>query len=160
MRHLLLREEDILVGLEASNCKEALKKMVEFLPKWILSEAEKKRIFQLLLVREQLGTTAIGSGIALPHCFSSEVREPIMAFGVSPEGISYPSLDGRAVHFIFMLILPQTEAAEQQKRQILQNIKWFLCDRHLQEQLRTAKTAAEICHLLVPDAQHSVALEV
>lgn len=160
MRHLLLREENILAGLEALDCKEALEKIVDFLPGWILSADEKKRVFQRLLLREQLGTTAVGGGVAYPHCFSSEVHEPVMAFGVSPDGISYASLDGRAVHFIFVLILPQTEVAEQQKRQILQNIKWFLCDRNLQDRLRTAKTAVEICHLLVPDARHHVALEV
>lgn len=160
MRHPLLREENILAGLEASDCKEALEKIVGFLPEWILSAGEKKRIFQLLLLREQLGTTAVGGGVAYPHCFSSEIQEPIMAFGVSSSGISYPSLDGRAVHFIFVLILPQTETAEQQKRQILQNIKWFLRDRHLQDCLRAAKTAAEIFHLLVPDARHQVALGV
>ncbi len=156
----MLREENVLAGLEASDCKEALRKIVDFLPEWILSAGEKKRIFQLLLLREQLGTTAVGGGIAYPHCFSSEVREPIMAFGVSPGGVTYPSLDGRAVHFIFVLILPQTEAAEQQKRQILQNIKWFLCDRHLKDRLRTAKTAADICHLLAPDAQQHLAIGV
>ncbi len=160
MRHPLLREENIVPELEASDCEEALEKIVDCLPDWTLTAGEKKKIFRLLLIREQLGTTAVGGGIAYPHCFSPEVHEPIVAFGVSPSGISYPSLDGRAVHFIFMLILPRTEAAEQQKRQILQNIKWFLCDRHLQERLRTAGTASEIYHLLVPDAQRQIALGV
>lgn len=160
MSQLLLREENIFAGLEALDCKQALKKLVDFLPDWILTDGEKKKIFQSLLLREQLGTTAIGGGVAYPHCFSSEIREPIMAFGVSAEGIPYPSLDGRAVHFIFALILPQTDAAEQQKRQILQNIKWFLCDRNLQDRLRTAKTSSEIYHLLVPDAQPHLAVGV
>ncbi|MBU9889337.1 MAG: PTS sugar transporter subunit IIA [Candidatus Omnitrophica bacterium] len=160
MVNALLREENIFAGLDASDYKEALEKLVGFLPDWALTSGERKKIFQRLLMREQLGTTAVGGGTAFPHCFSTEVSEPLVAFGVSSDGIDYPSLDGRAVHFIFVLILPQTESAELQKRQILQSIKWFLCDRYLQERLRGAKSASEIFHLLVPDAQRHVALGV
>lgn len=160
MRHPLLREENILVGLEAKSCEEALEKIVDFLPEWVLTADEKRKIFQSLLLREQVGTTAIGRGVAFPHCFSDEVHEPVIAFGVSAGGVSYPSLDGRAVHFIFILVLPRTEAAEQQKRLILQNIKWLLFDRYLQERLRMARTASEVYQLLVPDAQRQLALGV
>jgi len=146
-----LREENIIAGLEASDREEALRKVIDLLPAWGLKGIEKQKVFELLLLREQFGTTAIGHGIALPHCFSPEVQEPIVAFAVSPDGVSFPSLDGRLVHFIFLLILPQNEAAEQRKREILQKIKWFLDDRFLQDRLRIARSAHEIYQLLVPE---------
>jgi mannitol/fructose-specific phosphotransferase system IIA component (Ntr-type) len=158
MGHFLLNEENIVAGLDALNCEEALKKIVDALPAWSLQGIEKRRILELLILREQVGTTAIGHGIALPHCFSPEVHEPIVAFGVSPSGVPFPSLDGRPVHFIFVLILPQNEAAERQKRQILQNIKWFLCDRSMQERLKAAHTASEIHQLIIPETQPVPAL--
>lgn len=151
MEHFLLREENILVGLDAADCDTALKKIINFLPPVCFKGSDRQKILKLLLLREQFGTTAIGQGIALPHCFSQEVREPIVAFGVCPDGVPYPSLDGRPVHFIFVLILPFTDKAEQLKRQILQNIKWFLGDRYLQERLRLANTAQEVLQLLVPE---------
>jgi len=154
MGHLLLDEEHIVAGLDALNREDALKKIVDALPAWSLQGIEKEKILQLLVLREQFGTTAIGHGIALPHCFSPEVHKPIMAFGVSPAGVSFPSLDGRPVHFIFVLILPQDETAERQKRQILQNIKWSLCDRSMQERLKAAQTSSEIHQLIVPEMQH------
>ena len=160
MGHLLLHEENIVAGLDALNREEALKKIVEILPAWSLQGIEKQKILKLLNLREQIGTTAMGQGIALPHCFSPEVQKPIMAFGVSPEGVPFPSLDGRPVHFIFLLILPQNETAERQKRQILQNIKWLLCDRYMQERLKAAHTASEIYQLMVPESQRIPALEV
>ena len=160
MGHLLLHEENIVAGLDALNREDALKKIVGALPSWSLQGIEKQKILELLFLREQIGTTAIGHGIALPHCFSPEVHEPIVAFGVSPAGVSFPSLDGRPVHFIFVLILPQNEAAERQKRQILQNIKWFLCDRSVQERLKAAHTASEIHQLIVPESQPVAALGV
>ena len=160
MGHPLLREENIVAGLDALNREDALAKIVNALPAWNLQGIEKQKILELLLLREQVGTTAIGQGIALPHCFSHEVHDPILAFGVSPEGIPYPSLDGRPVHFIFMLILPQGEAAERLKRKILQNIKWSLCDRAMREHLRAARSAWEIHQLIVPEPRHASALEV
>jgi mannitol/fructose-specific phosphotransferase system IIA component (Ntr-type) len=160
MGHLLLHEENIIVGLDALNQEDALKKIVDALPAWSLQGIEKQKILQLLILRERIGTTAIGHGIALPHCFSPEVHEPIMAFGVSPAGIPFPSLDGSPVHFIFVLILPQNETAECQKRKILQNIKWFLCDRSMQERLKEAYTASEIHQLIFPEQQRVPALGV
>jgi mannitol/fructose-specific phosphotransferase system IIA component (Ntr-type) len=160
MGHLLLHEENIVVGLDALSREDALKKIVNGLPPWSLQGIEKQKILELLILREQIGTTAIGHGIAFPHCFSPEVHEPIVAFGVSLTGIPFPSLDGRPVHFIFVLILPQNETAERQKRQILQNIRWFLCDRSMQERLKAARTASEIHQLIVPEPQHVPALEV
>ncbi|OGX11350.1 MAG: hypothetical protein A2351_03360 [Omnitrophica bacterium RIFOXYB12_FULL_50_7] len=160
MGYLLLHEENIVVGLDALNHEDALKKIVDVLPGWSLQGIEKQKILELLILRERIGTTAIGHGIALPHCFSSEVHEPIVAFGVSSSGVPFPSLDGRPVHFIFVLILPRNDAAERQKRQILQNIKWSLCDRYLQERLKGAQTASEIHRLIVSEPQHVPALGV
>ena len=153
MGHLLLHEENIVAGLDALNHEDALRKIVDALPVWRFQGIEKQKVLELLILREQIGTTATGHGIALPHCFSPEVHEPIVAFGVSPDGVPFPSLDGRPVHFIFVLILPQNEAAERQKRQILRNIKWSLCDRYLQERLKAARTASEIRQLIVPEPQ-------
>jgi len=153
MVHSLLCERNIIPGLDASNHEDALRKIVHGLTDRSFPAGVKPKILDLLLLREQVGTTAIGQGIALPHCFSPLVRQPVVAFAVSPNGISYPSLDGSLVHFIFLLILPMGEAFERQKRQILQGIKWILCDRYMQERLKAAHTGAEIRQLIVPAPQ-------
>ncbi len=160
MGRLLLHEENIVPKLDALNREDALKKIVDALPAWSLRGIKRQKILELLILREQIGTTAFGHGIALPHCFSPEIHDSIVAFGVSPFGIPYPSLDGRPVHFIFVLILPQSETAEHQKRQILQNIKWTLCDRYMQERLKAAHTASEIHQLIVPESRRVPALGV
>ena len=108
MGYLLLPEENIVPGLNALNREVALKKIIDVLPAWSLRGIKRQKILDLLILREQIGTTAIGQGIALPHCFSPEIHDPIVAFGVSPSGVSYPSLDGRPVHFIFLLSLKIT----------------------------------------------------
>lgn len=149
----LLCEENVVAGLQAVDNETALRQLVETLPAWRIDPATRERILGLVLLRERLGTTAIGHGIALPHCFSPDVTKPMVVFGVSPCGIPYPSLDGHLVHFIFLLILPQSEAAQQMKCTILQNIKWLLCDRFLQEKLMKAGSAPEIFALLSPHSE-------
>lgn len=158
MGHPLLREQNIISGLVASNHEDALKKIVAALPDSSLTPRERLKVLDLLLLREEMGTTAIGQGIALPHCFTSLVTQPLVAFAVSPEGIPYASLDGLPVHFIFTLILPSGEAAEKQKRQILQNIKWILCDRYMQERLKAAPSASEIHRLVLRSPQKVAAV--
>lgn len=148
MRRALLREDHIVVGLRADGSEEALRRLVGAVPAWEIDAFTKARILKQLIGRESVGTTAIGRGIALPHCFSEDVSEPVVVFGVSAEGIPYGALDGRFVHFVFALILPKNDSAEQMKRDILQNIKWFLCDRHLQERLLAAQSAQEVMELL------------
>jgi len=160
MGHRLLHEENIVSGLDAGNWEEALEKILARLPVWTLRGIEKQKILFSIRLREQIGTTAIGHGIALPHCFLSEAQEPIVAFGVSPSGVPYPSLDERLVHFIFLLILPRNDSSERQKREILTNIKGSLCDRYLQDCLKAARTASEIYQLLVPESQRVPALQV
>jgi len=160
MEHPLLREEHIIAGLEALNHEEALDKIINSLPSWGLNSIEKQSAIRLLCLRESIGTTAIGQGIALPHCFSPEVQEPVLAFGVSPQGIPFQSLDGRPVHFVFVLILPQNEGTELLKRQLLQNIKWLLCDRAMQERLKAATSASAIYRLIVPEPAYASMPEV
>ncbi len=160
MKHLLLCEENIIPGLDASNHEDALRIIVNALPECNLPAGLKRKVLELLFLREQVGTTAIGQGIALPHCFSPLVQHPVIAFAVSPLGIPYPSLDGGAVHFIFLMILPAGEAFERKKRQILQNIKWVLCDRYMQERLKSAHSASEIHQLIAPAPQRVSAVGV
>ncbi|OQA56154.1 MAG: PTS system fructose-specific EIIABC component [Candidatus Omnitrophica bacterium ADurb.Bin277] len=156
----LLTEESVVPGLCCVNFEDALGELVEALPKWRITSEAKARILSQLIQREKLGTTAIGGGVALPHCFSTEITDPIGVFGVSPDGIPYPSLDGRPVHFVFMLVLPQSEAAEIIKRTILRSIRWILCDRSLKEQLKMARSAIEILSVLKPRTAHEPVLGV
>lgn len=59
--------------------------------------------------REDLGSTGVGFGIAIPHAKTSSVKEPGLAFGISPEGIDYQSLDGEKAHLFFMIAAPEGE---------------------------------------------------
>jgi len=123
--------------------------MVESMPAVFVDDYQSV-ILRELIFREECGSTAIGRGIALPHCFSKLVAEPAIVFGISPEGVEGWSLDGRSVHFIFMLLLPEDPSMEIVKRQVLRNIKWLLGDRSLQDRLKAATQPGEILDMLSP----------
>ena len=65
-----------------------------------------------LVAREDLGSTAIGRGVAVPHARTDEVDGLVAAFGYCPAGVEFNSLDGQPVHHIFLLLGPMGAADE------------------------------------------------
>ena len=68
-------------------------------------------IYRALLAREKLGSTAIGEGIAIPHCRINECSEAAGCLVTLQEPIDYGSADGQDVDIIFVLLVPE-EATE------------------------------------------------
>ena len=67
-------------------------------------------ILDYLNQREDLGSTGIGQGIAIPHTKVPGLNDLIACFGRSTEGIEYNAIDGNPVHLIFMLLIPENSA--------------------------------------------------
>jgi mannitol/fructose-specific phosphotransferase system IIA component (Ntr-type) len=57
-----------------------------------------------LLERERVQSTAVGGGIAIPHCFTDEVADLLVVIARSPAGVSFESFDGKPVQVIFLLL--------------------------------------------------------
>jgi mannitol/fructose-specific phosphotransferase system IIA component (Ntr-type) len=69
----------------------------------------KMKALDELIEREQLATTAIGGGMAIPHVFSDEARRPLLVMARSKEGVAFESLDGEPVHVIFVAMAPRKD---------------------------------------------------
>jgi len=65
--------------------------------------------------REQLGSTGIGGGIAIPHGKLASVKSIRIGFGLSKKGVQYDSLDNKPVHLFFLLLTPENSAGEHLK---------------------------------------------
>lgn len=98
----LLIQDMILVGLESVEREEALKEMVGFLKKRnrIMKE---KDLYEKLTQRERLGSTAIGEGVAIPHCKMKGIKDPVVMLAVSTKGVNFHSLDGKPSHLFFLV---------------------------------------------------------
>jgi mannitol/fructose-specific phosphotransferase system IIA component (Ntr-type) len=66
---------------------------------------------KLLDRREQLGSTGVGRGIAIPHCRAVVIPQLRLAFGRAPAGIPYDAIDGLPVHDLFLIVAPPVEVS-------------------------------------------------
>lgn len=104
-----------------------------------------KEVVESLNAREELGSTGLGRGVAIPHARIEGLTEAVAAFARPKMPIAFDSPDGNPVAFCFMLLVP-VEATEQHL-QILAEVAEMLSNEQFRTQLGTAVSAAEIHQL-------------
>jgi mannitol/fructose-specific phosphotransferase system IIA component (Ntr-type) len=78
-----------------------------------LDEKNEQMLFKMLKRRENLGSTGIGRGIAIPHCRSLVVQRLRVAFGRKRAGLDFKAIDDKPVHFLFLIVAPPLEVSNQ-----------------------------------------------
>ena len=104
-------------------------------------------IYRALLAREKLGSTAIGEGIAIPHCRINECAEPAGCLVTLQEPIDFGSQDGRDVDVIFVLLVP--EEATQAHLNLLAALARSFSNADLRNRVRQTLDPAELRQLLL-----------
>jgi len=99
-----------------------------------------------LKVREALGSTGIGLGIAIPHAKSSFVEVPSLVFGRSVNGIEFDSLDGEPANLFFMIAMPETGSNMHLKALAL--LSRNLIHENFRNRLYKAKTNEDVIKIL------------
>jgi mannitol/fructose-specific phosphotransferase system IIA component (Ntr-type) len=107
---------------------------------------ERDSIVKAIMKREELGSTGIGRGVAVPHTKHPSVDQLIGTVGVSNEGVDFDSLDGEKVHLFFLLVSPPDRPGDHLRA--LENISRQLRDDTFCRFLKQSKTAADIQQLL------------
>lgn len=102
--------ESVSLHLDASSKDDLLKELVALLELDTKSEAI---LFKTLKRRENLGSTGIGKGIAIPHCRSLVVNRLRLAYGRKPEGVDFNAIDNQPVHNLFLIVAPPLEVSNQ-----------------------------------------------
>ncbi len=148
----MLLETLIFPDLEAHQKEEALRFMTEGVAKEV-SEIGAQELFTVIMEREKLCSTGIGSGIAIPHAKMPKLASHVMAMGRSRAGIDFGSIDGKPVHLIFMIVGPM--ASNENHLKALARISKFLHDTNFKDQLLTADSAKRIFEIIsAKDAQY------
>jgi fructose-specific phosphotransferase system IIA component len=99
----LLTPEMVILELESVTRDDAIKEMVGFLKKKNKVSREKE-LNEKLLQREELGSTAIGDGVAIPHCKMKGIENPIVMLSISRKGVDFHSLDGEPSRLFFLVV--------------------------------------------------------
>ena len=99
----LLMRDMVLLDLKCREREDALREMVAFLKSKNRISREKE-LYERLLQRERLGSTAIGEGVAIPHCKLKGVKDPLVMLAISREGVDFESRDGQPSHLFFLVV--------------------------------------------------------
>lgn len=111
-----------------------------------LGSDELDNIVKAIMKREELGSTGIGRGIAVPHTKHPSVDRLVGTVGVSSDGVDFESLDGEKVQLFFLLISPPDRPGDHLRA--LENISRQLRDDTFCRFLKQAKTSEDIQQLL------------
>ena len=137
----------ILAKLNALDKENAIREMVQALCKAGKVEKEEyESIVKAILKREELGSTGIGRGVAVPHTKHPSVDRLVGSVAVSAQGVDFASLDGEVVHLFFLLISPPDRPGDHLRA--LENISRQLRDDTFCKFLKQAKSVEDIQTLL------------
>ena len=103
-------DDAIKLDIQGTTKDEVLKEMIGLLK---LDEKSGAMLFKMLKRRENLGSTGIGRGIAIPHCRSLVVTKLRVAFGRKAAGLDFKAIDEKPVQFCFLIVAPPLEVSNQ-----------------------------------------------
>ena len=141
----LLKKDSIDLNVEASNKKDILKKAVELMNK-NGNIINKDKYLELVLKREEEGTTGIGEEIAIPHGKGDSVSAPGLAAMVIPNGVDFESLDGKPVKLLFLIAAPNTK--ENVHLEVLSRLSTLLMDEKFRKELINAQSKDEFLKII------------
>jgi len=139
--------EAILTDLQATGKEEAIREIVRSLHEaGRVSASDMESVARAILNREELGSTGIGQGVAVPHTRHGSVTRLVGTVALSRRGVDFTALDGEAVDIIFLLISPPNQPGDHLRA--LENISRHLKDDRFVSFLRHAKTREQVAELL------------
>lgn len=103
-------EDAVKLELESTSKDDILKELIGLLK---LDDKAEGMLFKMLKRRENLGSTGIGRGIAIPHCRSLVVSKLRVAFGRKTAGVDFRAIDEKPVNFFFLIVAPPLEVSNQ-----------------------------------------------
>ena len=140
----LLKAQSIVINAPVATKDEAIDKMID-LHEAAGNLSDKDVYKQGILKRESEGTTAIGEGIAIPHCKSDAVKTPGLTALTVPEGVDYDAPDGEPSNLLFMIAAPMDGDLH---LDVLAKLMTLLMDMDLRKKLLAAKSGEEFLDVL------------
>jgi PTS system nitrogen regulatory IIA component len=144
----LFTEEVVKLDLEANTKSDTLKELVGLLA---LDEKSEGILFKTLKRRENLGSTGIGKGIAIPHCRSLVVNRLRLAYGRKRTGLDFNAIDEAPVQNFFLIIAPPLEVSNRYLP-ILGKIAQFAKDPEVPKRLLELDSVEDFLELLSENA--------
>jgi len=136
----LIRPEAVVPNLRATSKKQALQELAKRAAN--RTGLPERRIFEVLIERERLGTTGVGNGVAIPHGKLPELQHLSALFARLENPVDFDAIDEQPVDLICVLLAPEGSGADHLKA--LARISRVLRDRSICEKLRGTESADAI----------------
>jgi PTS system nitrogen regulatory IIA component len=140
----ILSPDGVLGSLRVAGKKQALQELAKRAAQ--LTGVAEKRIFEVLLERERLGSTGVGNGIAIPHGKLNEVGRLFGLFARLERPVDFAAIDDKPVDLMFLLLAPEAAGADHLKA--LARVTRLLRDRAMCEKLRGTENPEALYALL------------
>lgn len=137
----LIKRELVCLDIESTEKTGSIAEMAESLARENIIRDE-GAFLREALGREEMGSSGIGEGVAIPHARTGMVEEIIIAFGRSRRGINFESLDKKPVYLLFLIASPTND--NELYLRTLSCLSRFLREREYRESLLQAKTVDEV----------------
>lgn len=142
-----VKSDAIIASLQAIDKESVIRELVTGLVEAkAFAAKDLDSIVEAVMKREELGSTGIGRGVAVPHTKHPGVDQLVGAIGVSAEGVDFNSLDGERVQLFFLLISPPDRPGDHLRA--LENISRQLRDDTFCRFLRNSDSSDDIQQLL------------
>ena len=140
----LVAPEAILPALKVNSKKQALQELAAKAA--ALTGQNERAVFEVLLQREKLGTTAVGYGVAIPHGKLPNLDRLFGLFARLERPIDFEAMDGQPVDLLFLLLAPEGAGADHLKA--LARVARILRDPNVAEKLRQSRDAEALYSVL------------
>ncbi len=141
----LISPRCIKVPLEGKGKEEVIGELVDLLVS-VKQLPHRQSIYEALLEREEVGSTGIGHGVALPHAKCVEVKEICVACGISSEGVDFDALDQEPVYIFFLILAPRSAPGQHLK--VMAALTRLLSKENSRKELLEAQDADEVYTVL------------
>jgi len=143
----LIKPDMIRLELAGMNRDAVLDELVDLIPGIREEAGARETLLKALHEREQLHSTGVGDGVALPHARNALVGlvdKPVIVFGRHPTGIAYGAIDGQPAQLFFLLVAPSVT----QHLAVLARISRVLRDPRLRQNLLSATQPSAILKVI------------
>lgn len=141
----LLKPTRVVANLNATSKKQLLQELSKRLASQL--ELDERSLLDVLLEREKLGSTGVGSGIAIPHGRLDNIDKPIGFFVKLNQPIDFDALDEKPVDLVFLLLAPQGSGADHLKA--LASVTRLFRDKENCQKLRGTDNSEALYALLI-----------
>jgi PTS system nitrogen regulatory IIA component len=149
----ILTQDLVIPELKATDKVQALGELVTHIADRV-PDISSEELLSVLLEREQLGSTGIGDGVAIPHGKLKGIQNIIAVFAKSVLGVAFDSMDSKPVHLFFLLVAPENSAGIHLKA--LARLSRLLKSNGFRQKLMGVSDAKDLYSIIVQEDEKYV----